>query len=109
MFIFPWPPSPLKPNVKTHWATKAKATKEYKETCYYLTKEQNLPTQEYTELHLIFVPPSKRHYDLDNLLASMKAGLDGMAMALNINDKCFTKITVEKTGDVGGMVKVILG
>jgi len=39
----------------------------------------------------------------------MKAGLDGMSMALNINDKCFTKITVEKTSDVGGMVKVILG
>ena len=109
MITFPWPPSSLRPNVKTHWATKAKATKEYKEVCFYLTKEQNLPTKEYTELHLIFTPPSKRHYDLDNLLASMKAGLDGMALALKIDDKCFTKITVEKTENVGGMVKVILG
>lgn len=109
MIIFPWPPAPLRPNVKTHWATKAKSTKEYKEACYYLTKEQNLPTREYTELHLIFSPPSKRHYDLDNLLASMKAGLDGMSLALNINDKCFTKITIEKTAEVAGTVKVVLG
>ena len=109
MITFPWPPSPLKPNVKSHWATKAKATKEYKEACYYLTLEQKLPKREYSELHLIFSPPSRRHYDLDNLLASMKAGLDGMSMALGINDKCFTKITVEKTGEVAGTVKVILG
>jgi crossover junction endodeoxyribonuclease RusA len=109
MLVFPWPPSPLKPNVKTHWATKAKAVKEYKEACFYLTKEQNLPTKEYTELHLIFTPPSRRHYDLDNLLASMKAGLDGMSMALNIDDRCFTKITIEKTKEIGGMVKIVLG
>jgi hypothetical protein len=31
-----------------------------------------------------------------------------MAMALNIDDRCFTKITVEKTEEVGGMVKVEL-
>lgn len=109
MITFPWPPAPLRPNARNHWATKAKASKEYKEICFYLTKEQNLPTKEYTELHLIFSPPSKRHYDLDNLLASVKAGLDGMSLALKIDDKCFTKITVEKTEDVGGMVKVILG
>ena len=41
MLTFPWPPAPLKPNVKTHWATKAKATKEYKEMCFYLTKLNN--------------------------------------------------------------------
>lgn len=109
MLIFPWPPAPLKPNVKTHWAKKAKATKEYKEACFYLTKEQNIPKGEYTQLHLIFNPPSRRHYDLDNLLASMKAGLDGMSLALGVNDRCFTKITVEKTEEVAGTVKVILG
>ena len=108
MLTFPWPPPPLKPNVKTHWATKAKSVKEYKEICFYLTKEQNLPEREYSEMHLTFIPPSKRHYDLDNLLASMKAGLDGMAMALNIDDRCFTKITIEKTKEVGGMVKIEL-
>jgi len=30
-------------------------------------------------------------------------------LALNINDKCFTKITVEKTNEVAGTVQVILG
>ena len=74
-----------------------------------MTKEKNIETKEFTELHLIFSPPSKRHYDLDNLLASMKAGLDGMSLALNIDDKCFTKITIEKTAEVAGTVKVILG
>jgi len=109
MLTFPWPPAPLKPNVKTHWATKAKATKEYKEVCFYLTKEQKIPTKEYSELHLIFYPPSKRHYDLDNLLASMKAGLDGMSLALGVNDRCFKKITVERADETGGTVKIVLG
>jgi hypothetical protein len=52
MLTFPWPPAPLKPNVKSHWATKAKATKEYKEMCFYLgihgIAPNLLPTQQTT-------------------------------------------------------------
>jgi len=106
--IFPWPPSALKPNVKAHWAKKAKAVNEYKETCFYLTKEAKLPEGVYSEMTLIFHPPSKRHFDLDNMLATMKSGIDGMCLALKIDDHCFKKITIEMTEEIGGFVKIDL-
>jgi len=52
-----------------------------------------------------FYPPSKRHYDLDNLLASMKAGLDGMADALGVDDNIF-RPSIEVMAEVRGMVVV---
>ena len=36
-----------------------------------------------------FFPPDRRARDEDNLLASMKSSLDGIAEALRVNDKCF--------------------
>jgi hypothetical protein len=42
------------------------------------------------------------------MLATMKSGIDGMALALNINDNCFKKISVEMSEDIGGFVKIHL-
>jgi crossover junction endodeoxyribonuclease RusA len=106
--IFPWPASILKPNVKSHWAKKAKAVKEYKEICFYLTKEANIPQYAYTHMDLVFCPPNRRGFDLDNMLATMKSGIDGMCLALKIDDNCFKKITLEMTEDIGGFVKIHL-
>jgi hypothetical protein len=39
----------------------------------------------------------------------MKAGLDGMSLALGVNDRCFKKITVERADETGGTVKIVLG
>jgi len=44
--------------------------------------------------------------DLDNMLASIKSGLDGMCQALEIDDRCFKKITVEIAENIGGMIKI---
>jgi crossover junction endodeoxyribonuclease RusA len=38
--------------------------------------------------------PDKRHRDADNCLAAAKAGLDGMADALGVNDRHFQPITI---------------
>jgi hypothetical protein len=40
-------------------------------------------------VHLAFHPPDKKPRDEDNMLASMKAALDGIAMALGVNDRWF--------------------
>ena len=40
------------------------------------------------------------------MLASIKSGLDGMCLALEIDDRCFTKITVEIGEEILGMIKV---
>ena len=41
------------------------------------------------DLHVIFYPGSNRKRDLDNLIAAIKPGIDGMADALQINDNRF--------------------
>jgi hypothetical protein len=44
--------------------------------------------------------------DLDNMLASLKVGLDGMCAALEIDDRCFKKITIEIADSIAGMVNI---
>ena len=68
----------------------------------------NIPKANYTEMHIIFYKPNRRYMDLDNMLASMKSGLDGMCQALEIDDRCFKKITIEISENIGGMVKIHL-
>jgi hypothetical protein len=41
------------------------------------------------ELRIMFHPPDRRKYDWDNLLARMKAGLDGVADGLGVDDSLF--------------------
>lgn len=36
-----------------------------------------------------FFPPDRRARDEDNLIASLKSSLDGIAQALRIDDRCF--------------------
>jgi crossover junction endodeoxyribonuclease RusA len=59
-------------------------------------------------LDIEFMPPNKRAHDLDNCLAAMKAGLDGIADAWGVNDQRFT-LTIYKADRVGGMVKITRG
>ena len=52
-----------------------------------------------------FYPPDKRHRDADNMVASIKAGLDGVADGLKINDKQFLP-TFVFSEEVKGMVTI---
>lgn len=108
----PWPPSILSPNRIAHWRVKAKAKAKYKSDCYYLCKAhghkiedtgQNIP------IKIIFHPPTKRSFDLDNRIAAMKSGIDGVAEALGVNDKRFKPMAAD-IGEVikGGKVVLIL-
>ena len=104
---FPWPPRELSPNGRTHWAKKAKAAKAYRLVCFYLAKEAKVtaPKEGPINLHIEFVPPDRRQRDLDNMLASTKNLLDGLAQALGVNDKRFT-LALSVDDGIGGMVKV---
>jgi len=108
MLTFAWPYKELNPNSSAHFQVKAKKKAIYKNDCYYLTKMANIPKADYKEMHIIFYKPNRRYMDLDNMLASMKSGLDGMCMALEIDDRCFKKITIEVAENIGGMVKIDL-
>jgi len=105
----PWPPKELSPNASIHWSKKAKYKKMYREACWVLTLETKLTvdTLGKVPIEITFYPPDKRLRDADNMVASIKSGLDGVADALKINDKQFLP-TFIFTDEVKGMVSVRL-
>ena len=106
---FPWFPKELSPNSRSHWAKIAEMKKAYRLEWWAIGQEaKKLPLRD-GNVHLTvdFYPQSKMHYDLDNCLASIKSGLDGLADALQVNDKRFT-LTVRLHEQVLGAIKVTI-
>ncbi len=87
MVILPWPHRNLSPNARTHWSAKARSVAKAKNDAYFATKASGV--KPCMEFHLVFCPPDNRRRDLDNLIASMKAALDGMAGAWGVDDAKF--------------------
>ena len=105
----PWPPKALSPNARTHWRAKAPVTKAYKQACWALCKESGMvaPDSPRIALWLDFYPPDRRNRDDDNMIASFKAGRDGLAIALGIDDKRFVMRPFVQD-KIGGFIKVRL-
>ena len=107
--ILPWPPSGLSPNARLHWAKLSKLKKQYRNVCAGHARIQGARAISAAKLHLIleFVPPTRRAFDLDNALARMKSGLDGLADVLKVDDSHWD-ITIRKApaGTIGGFVLV---
>lgn len=103
----PWMPKELSPNARKHWAQLAKAKAFYRHACSVTAMSQGLKKIDAQGLHIdiTFYPPSRRKYDLDNLLASMKSGLDGIADVVGVDDSNWS-ITLRKSKEIGGMVKI---
>jgi len=89
----PWPDRRLSPNARLHWAALARAKREARNVAIVATwrhaRGQSLSGDGPLRVTLRFLPPDRRARDWDNLLASMKAGLDGIAQALGVDDKRF--------------------
>ena len=109
MITLPWPPKELNPNARVHHHVLAKHKKRYKELCWALTLESKVRPPECDKIHLeiLFVPPNRQRRDLDNCLAAMKAGIDGIAQAWGIDDNRF-KYTIDIASYIGGMVKIVV-
>lgn len=115
-FWLPWPPPKLSPNARKHWRTVAGAKQRYRRECYAcgLMQAELTPLtfnrNQRFEMRLTFTRPRDQHYDLDNLLARMKAGLDGLCDALGLNDRNARPVTVDYVEPVvsGGRVLVEL-
>lgn len=108
----PWPPRELSPNARVHWSKRSKAAAAYRSECGWIVRaaiakapDFKPPDSERIALWIDFFPPDRRHRDDDNLLAAFKAGRDGIADALGINDKRF--VSHPFVQDVtGGYVRV---
>ena len=105
----PWPPRELFPNSRVHWGARARAAKAYRHACWALAKEAGIVAPDSERIHLFvdFVPPDRRRRDDDNMVAAFKAGRDGLADALGVDDSRFV-IHPMLRDEVGGMVKIRL-
>lgn len=103
----PWPPKELSPNARLHWAKLAKAKKAYRAECAYWAIKQGAVKLDAQKLHLslTFFAPTRRAYDLDNALARMKAGLDGLADVLGVDDSRWS-LSIARGEATGGSVVV---
>lgn len=106
-----WPPKELSPNARVHWSKRSKAAKKYRADCCYTVKAAKPGALPEGPLHLwlTFFPPDKRHRDDDNMIAAFKAGRDGIADALGVDDKRFIchPMVSDQTG--GYVLAVVTG
>lgn len=109
----PWPSRVLSPNGRAHWRELAKAKKQYRLIAFVMARKCGVlggmvKGDQRLRLTLTFHPAVKRDRDIDNLLASMKAGLDGLADALMVDDCQFDPEVVIGECVKGGVVRVKL-
>ncbi len=81
----PWPHPCLSPNSTKDRRGKTGIRRRYIQSCWALTLGACI-NRDLTHLDITFHPPDKRRRDLDNMLASIKYGLDGVAKALGVDD-----------------------
>lgn len=108
--VLPWPPKELSPNARKHPARRATFVKSYRQDCWALAREalghaagKLFPGDAPIAVRLDFFPPDGRSRDDDNCEAAFKAGRDGVAQALNVDDRRFV-VTRRLRSEVRGCV-----
>jgi crossover junction endodeoxyribonuclease RusA len=93
--VLPWPPKELSPNhkviSKAGAMAKYRKQKEYKEACWILCKAAKLtkPHDDRIKVTVEFYQPDRHRRDQDNMVASIKYALDGVAAAIGVDDNVF--------------------
>jgi crossover junction endodeoxyribonuclease RusA len=108
--VLPWPPRELSPNARPHYFVRARATKAYRTTAHWATKAAGVRAPDDAgdiRLNVLFNPPSRRS-DRQNYPGWVKAGIDGVADALGVNDRRFEPVYTYGEPVKGGRVVVTL-
>lgn len=112
----PWPDKALFPNRSrgVHWGSISGLKAVAMNDAFALTKEamagfrkdmgREFKTIGNVPLSITFHYPDARRRDLDNCFAACKSALDGVALALGVDDSCFCPVTLNRV--VGGVGKV---
>ena len=87
--LLPWPPKELSPNGRKHWAEVAKIKGKYKISCGLCLLPYRHMIKGKLPVSITFCPPDNRRRDLDNMIASFKAGQDEIARVVGIDDYLF--------------------
>jgi crossover junction endodeoxyribonuclease RusA len=106
----PWPARELSPNARGHWSRAARAKRHQRALWASLAHQAGLGGVRGLgmawEVHLAFAAPCRRARDLDNLLAACKAGLDGLADAMGVDDRHW-RISIDRADPApGGRVEI---
>jgi len=100
------PPRELSPNARVHWRVRSKHTKAYRETASLATVVAGrvlFDGDRPIKVNVTYAwEKGRRVVDDDNGWAMMKAGRDGIADALGVNDKAFRSGSVEQVRDPEG-------
>lgn len=106
----PWPPSKSSANgSQGDWRGKATAGRAYKNHCLLSLIEQQVKplTKPLLRVDLMFYPPKNYRYDLDNILARTKRGLDAVAERIGVDDAEWPEMRLARGHKVrGGAVSV---
>ena len=109
--ILPFPHPDLNPNRANgkHWGATRKLKDEAKRAAYYLTKALKIGPVKGAlfPLALTFAMEGYRKRDADNLLASAKSALDGVAEALEINDHSFEPVIIRRVYGASESVLIV--
>jgi crossover junction endodeoxyribonuclease RusA len=104
----PWPPKELTPNARrrNHWRVTQRHAKAYRAECGWLTK---IERPRGVILSVTFCPPDRRRRDDDGMIGAFKAGRDGVADALGIDDCTFRPTYRFEEPRKGGAILVEIG
>lgn len=106
----PWPPTKSSANgPQGDWRGKAAAGKKYKDACLLECIAQKVRpiTAPMLRVDLTFHPPKNYRYDLDNMLARTKRGLDAVALKIGVDDADWPEIRLIRGHKVDGGAVVV--
>lgn len=88
----PWPNRLLSPNARINWRARHSIARTARRVGFYAAFEKHkgfAKPKGSMDVQLVLHPATRRSRDEDNIIASMKSYLDGIADALQINDARF--------------------
>lgn len=102
----PWPPAALMPNRRLgkHWSSTNAVKVKYLADCHALALQaarqagfEAKPGR--IQVELLFLSPDRRRRDIDGLMSSCKALVDGVATALKVDDFNFRPMVLDERYD----------
>jgi len=78
--------SPLSMNDREHWAKKAQRVRTVRESVATLARAEGIPQLWHPRVTLHYEPRDKRRRDVENLVPTSKAAVDGLVLAGVLED-----------------------
>ena len=109
ILTLPWPPKACNPNARNHWTKLSVAKRRLRDMWFISARNQGAGRLDalHLTISLQFVPPDRRRRDMDNMLASCKAGMDGLSDLFGVDDsRWLLRLSIAPEPVKGGAVRV---